>query len=86
MDVNARSSVSDQQALYVTGMTCDGCARTIERLLSRVRGVENAKVDFELGLCVVRGTANPGDLVSAITEAGYGATAVDQKVAKRPQS
>lgn len=84
--MNANSVASDQQALNVTGMTCPGCARTIERLLSRVPSVENVKVDFELGLCVVSGTAKIADLVSAITQAGYGATAVDQKAAKRPQS
>jgi copper chaperone CopZ len=86
MTMNADAAAPDQQALNVTGMTCDGCARTIERILSRVPGVDNARVDFELGLCVVRGTTSTADLVSAIRRAGYGATAVGRDEAKRAQS
>jgi copper chaperone CopZ len=60
--------------LAVTGMTCDGCARTVERVLSRVPGVSSAKVDFDLGRAIVSGSTAPSELITAIENAGYGAT------------
>lgn len=53
------------------GMTCSGCARTVERVLRRVSGVDNATVDFDLGLAVVNGAATP--VIAAVEGAGYGA-------------
>lgn len=59
--------------LAISGMTCSGCARTVERVLSRVPGVERAKVDFDLGLTVVSGIVKPVELLAAVQAAGYGA-------------
>lgn len=59
--------------LSVSGMTCDGCAKTVIRILSRVPSVSGAEVDFAAGRALVRGSANPQDLVAAIQAAGYGA-------------
>lgn len=77
MTMNASVSTPDQLALKVSGMACEGCARTIERVLSRVAGVESAKVDFDLGIGIVRGTAGATELISAVVQAGYGAMAAD---------
>ncbi|WGS23697.1 heavy-metal-associated domain-containing protein [Bradyrhizobium sp. ISRA464] len=55
-------------------MTCSGCARTVERVLRRVPGVDNATVDFDLGLAVVNGAATPAALIAAVEGAGYGAS------------
>lgn len=77
MTKNASGSTPDQVALKVSGMTCEGCARTIERVLSRVAGVESAKVDFDLGISIVRGAAGTTELISAVLQAGYGAEAAD---------
>jgi copper chaperone CopZ len=63
--------------LKISGMNCEGCARTVERVLSRVTGVESAKVDFNRGTGVVRGTAQADELISAVVQAGYGAVALD---------
>lgn len=30
----------------ITGMTCDGCANTVTKLLSKVQGVQEAKVSL----------------------------------------
>jgi hypothetical protein len=35
--------------LNIEGMTCEHCARSIEKKLSQLRGVEQAKVHFEQG-------------------------------------
>ena len=59
--------------LAISGMTCDGCANTVTRVLARVPGVTGARVDFASGRAVVTGTANAAHLVAAVTAAGYGA-------------
>lgn len=59
-------------SFLITGMTCEGCARTVARVLSRVPGVTSAVVDFDLTLAVVQGTASPSQLIAAVKAAGYG--------------
>lgn len=59
--------------LSISGMTCDGCAKTVTRVLSRVAGVTNAEVDFASRCAVVTGGARPNDLIAAVQAAGYGA-------------
>ncbi|WP_348637541.1 heavy metal-associated domain-containing protein [Bradyrhizobium sp. ISRA443] len=66
-DIRAPGAVT----LAIQGMTCSGCARTVERVLRRVSGVDNATVDFDLGLAVVNGAATP--VIAAVEGAGYGA-------------
>lgn len=68
--------------LAIRGMTCGGCARTIERVVSRVPGVKNVKVDFDLGLAVVNGPASPSDLIGAVKATGYDASITDENAAK----
>ncbi|KRC53925.1 MULTISPECIES: heavy metal translocating P-type ATPase [unclassified Nocardioides] len=61
--------------LVLTGMTCASCANRIERKLNKLEGVtatvnyatEKAKVSYD-------DTIRPEDLVSAVEQAGYGAT------------
>lgn len=74
MTINAETSMMSPTALAVGGMTCEGCARTIERVLSRVPGVESATVDFDLGVAIVNGSAAPSELTAAIEKAGYSAS------------
>jgi len=31
----------------ITGMTCEGCANTVKKLLSNVKGVQEAKVSLQ---------------------------------------
>jgi len=63
-----------QITLPVTGMSCAACARTIERSLAGVSGVETAGVNFATGLATVVYDPSvvkvPG-LVEAVREAGY---------------
>ena len=75
--MNQRISRPDPVKLKISGMNCKGCARTVERVLSRVAGVESAKVDFDHGTGIVRGTAQATELISAVMQAGYGAAAAD---------
>jgi Cu+-exporting ATPase len=65
---------AEQITLPVTGMSCAACARTIERTLQGVSGVEAAGVNFATGLATVVYDPSvvkvPG-LVEAVREAGY---------------
>ena len=67
-------SEKDGVSLAVTGMTCDGCANTVKRVLSRVPGVTGASVDLSAGRAVVQGGARPAELVAAVEAAGFGAS------------
>ena len=59
------------QVLAVSGMTCSGCVKSVERALLRVPGVERALVDLSAGQAVVEGNASTESLVNAVQEAGY---------------
>ena len=74
MKMHAGISNVEETALKITGMTCTSCARTIERVLSRVPGVKSAKVDFGLSIAMVAGAADTARLVEAVEVAGFGAS------------
>jgi len=63
--------------LAVTGMHCDGCARTIEALLGRVAGVRKAQASFREGEARVlhdRDEAPEAELLAAIEKGGFEAS------------
>lgn len=61
--------------LDLTGMTCAACATRIEKVLSRVEGVDRATVNLALETAeVVAPAVDPSRLVAAVEAAGYGAT------------
>lgn len=70
----AKSNPVGEVGLSVSGMTCDGCARVIQRVLLKINGVSRATVDFATRRAVVDGTARPEELIAAIEAAGYGAS------------
>jgi len=60
--------------LNVEGMTCDGCVRSIERKLSKVAGVESARVSLGTGKATVEyddSRANADQLIGAVEQIGY---------------
>lgn len=57
--------------LSITGMTCDGCAGAVTRVLSRVPGVSEARVELAAGRAIVTGSASPDALIAAVAAAGY---------------
>jgi Cu+-exporting ATPase len=61
--------------LAVTGMTCAGCVRRVEKALAQVPGVTDATVNFATARARVHGGAGvrPGQLVAAVKAAGYAA-------------
>ena len=57
--------------LSISGMTCDGCASAVKRVLSRVPGTMTVEVDLVSGAASVAGTADAPALVAAVVAAGY---------------
>lgn len=47
-------AASRSVTIRVTGMTCPGCARTIEQALQKTEGVMEARVNFERGEAWIR--------------------------------
>jgi copper chaperone CopZ len=62
--------------LSISGMTCGGCARSVELILSKVPGVERVEVGLAHGHAVVEGAAHPEALVDALADAGWSAKSV----------
>jgi Cu+-exporting ATPase len=62
----------------IDGMTCpEGCAKTIEKKLSEIEGVQNAKVDFDKKQATVNfdlDKLTSDDLVKAVETTGDGQT------------
>ncbi len=61
--------------LQVTGMTCEHCARSLEKQLAAVSGVKHAEVSYAAGSTSVETTAevSAAALIDAIRAGGYGA-------------
>ncbi len=56
-------------------MTCGGCVRTVERILSKVEGVEAVRVDLASGRVEIDGKPSMEEVVRVISNAGYEASA-----------
>ncbi|WP_226482077.1 CopZ family metallochaperone [Natrinema amylolyticum] len=63
------------QTITVEGMSCEHCEQTVEDALEDVAGVESVDVDRDAEQATVEGDAETADLVSAVNDAGYDATA-----------
>ncbi|MCR4689875.1 MAG: heavy metal translocating P-type ATPase [Lachnospiraceae bacterium] len=58
----------------VTGMSCDACRARVEKAVSTVDGVESCAVNLLTGSMGVEGSADAGQIIKAVTDAGYGAS------------
>ncbi|ALK35040.1 heavy metal translocating P-type ATPase [Burkholderia plantarii] len=65
--------------LRVSGMTCGGCARRVEKALAGVDGVEHASIDLGAATATVEADREVGApaLIDAVVAAGYRAEHVD---------
>ncbi|MCH5194310.1 MAG: heavy metal translocating P-type ATPase [Oscillospiraceae bacterium] len=57
----------------VTGMSCAACTARVEKAVSKVPGVVSCSVSLLTNSMGVEGSAAPQDIISAVTNAGYGA-------------
>jgi copper chaperone CopZ len=64
-----------QIVLQIKGMSCEGCAATVQQALRKVPGVSQVQVDYEHSEAVVNFDpccpAKPETLIQAVQEAGY---------------
>ncbi|SFG96343.1 Copper chaperone CopZ [Halopelagius inordinatus] len=63
------------QTITVEGMTCGHCEQTVEEALQEVSGVTDATADRETEQASVDGDVNVTELVQAVEDAGYTASA-----------
>lgn len=59
----------------VTGMSCAACSARVEKAVSEVEGVKSCSVNLLTNLMLVEGNATDECIISAVENAGYGATA-----------
>lgn len=62
---------SESVVLSVTGMACNGCVKTVTRVLTAVPGVTSAKVELDAARATVEGTAPVDALIEAVKGAGF---------------
>ena len=58
----------------ITGMSCAACSARVEKAVSAVDGVTSCSVSLLTNSMGVEGTASPKDIISAVENAGYGAS------------
>ena len=64
--------------LQLSGMSCAGCAKTIEKALRTVDGVATVNVNFANEVAAVEGRKlDTNKLVQAVKDAGYNASVID---------
>ncbi|MGL5951844.1 MAG: copper-exporting P-type ATPase CopA [Providencia rustigianii] len=73
----------DSIQLLLDGMTCASCVNKVQKALSSVPGVENARVNLAERSALITGTANPDDLIAAVVKAGYGAEMIQDEAKRR---
>ncbi|MDY7567891.1 heavy metal translocating P-type ATPase [Pseudomonas sp. RTC3] len=71
--------MSNTLELPITGMTCASCAGRVERALSKVAGVKTVSVNLASERAHVEssGPIDPAVLIAAVTQAGYGASLLE---------
>ncbi len=57
----------------VTGMSCAACQARVEKAVSKVPGVTSCAVSLLTNSMGVEGSADSGEIIKAVTDAGYGA-------------
>ncbi len=62
------------QQYNVTGMSCAACSTHVEKAVSKVAGVTSVAVSLLTNSMTVEGDASPASVISAVEEAGYGAS------------
>ena len=63
---------------HVTGMSCAACSSRVEKAVGKVPGVTSCTVSLLTNSMGVEGTAAEEEIVHAVEEAGYGASAKDR--------
>lgn len=63
----------------ITGMSCAACSARVEKAVSALYGVDVCSVNLLTNSMEVEGSASEGEVIAAVTAAGYGASVSGQK-------
>ena len=83
----APSGPAETVELQISGMTCAGCVRAIERAVAAVPGVTRAEVNLATGTASVEYEALQADVAAireAVERAGYGARETQPAITEAP--
>lgn len=64
----------------VTGMSCAACSTRVEKAVLKVKGVTSCSVSLLTNSMGVEGTATPEEIISAVENAGYGASLKNKRI------
>lgn len=71
-EVEMKADTSKRTKILIQGMSCDHCARSIQRALKEIAGVESAGVDYRKGVAIVTGPEFDREaLKDAVESLGY---------------
>lgn len=71
---NEKNEKMHKEQFNVTGMSCAACSARVEKSVSKVPGVKSCAVSLLTNSMSVEGTASPESIISAVKDAGYGAS------------
>ncbi len=57
--------------LDVSGMTCGGCARSVEKIIQKADAASKVSVDLASGRVEAETSADPAAIAAALTAAGF---------------
>ena len=63
----------------ITGMSCAACVARVEKAVNAVDGVNSCSVSLLTNSMGVEGDADTQKIISAVIDAGYGATLKNEK-------
>ena len=72
-----------KEKYIVTGMTCSACSSRVEKAVSKLEGIGKASVNLLTNSMQVEydeTKLNEANIVQAVVDAGYGATAVKRRM------
>lgn len=72
-----------EQQLLIEGMHCAACVKRVEKILSRVEGVQFASVNLVDQVAFVQGNAAPSALIQAVKKIGFGAELLESEESRR---
>lgn len=86
---NSNSSSTELIELDISGMTCAACSSRLERVLSKLDGVELAAVNLateKASITVSSGVATQEELIAAVAKTGFSATPATTTAHERAQA
>lgn len=74
------------QKFDVSGMSCAACSARVEKAVKVVEGVSSVSVSLLTNSMIVEGSATDEQIISAVINAGYGASVAGQKTNEKAKS